>query len=391
MSYGLYIYPWNIHDLDSDIVGIKGLGISELNIAASYHAGKFIQPHDKVSRVYFPEDGCVYFLPRGTRYGAIKPTPAQVTRTHDVLGDLCRRRDLKVNAWVVLNHNSRLGHLHAEANVVNAYGDRYVYSLCPANPDVREYATSLCQDLSEHYDLASLLLESPGWLTYSHGYHHEFAQVPLNSWLEGMLGLCFCPYCVAEAGRQGIDAESLSARIRARLDGYFHTDPWISAAQADRQIERDLDEDNDLGRYIDWRCGIVTSLVATIREHVRRDVRVRVISTCHLPHRAAFWEGGDLRGLYQAGDGLELPLYFKTPESAKEDAQFVLTQTGGVDKVSAILRPGFPDMTSAEQLTRTMSALGSIGIRDISFYNFGLLQERNLEWVRTSIGHIRHR
>ncbi|MEI9902879.1 MAG: hypothetical protein WDN06_02030 [Asticcacaulis sp.] len=114
---------------------------------------------------------------------------------------LCADGGLPVRAWTVLNHNSRLGFDHPEVTAQNAFGDRYPYSLCPAQPDVIEYAVTLCRDLSAGYDLTQLLLETPGWLTYSHGYHHEFAQSAAHPWLDAMLGLCFLPRLPPGCGR----------------------------------------------------------------------------------------------------------------------------------------------------------------------------------------------
>ena len=37
------------------------LGLETVTIAGSYHAGKFLRPHGKAGKVYFPEDGTAYF------------------------------------------------------------------------------------------------------------------------------------------------------------------------------------------------------------------------------------------------------------------------------------------------------------------------------------------
>jgi hypothetical protein len=113
--------------------------------------------------VYFPEDGTVYFTPDPSRYGAIKPVPSRLVRERDVLRELTGGR-VAANIWLVLLHNSRLGERYPESTVRNAFGDRYVYSLCPSSPDARQYAVALCRDVSESYPLTGLSVETPGFL-----------------------------------------------------------------------------------------------------------------------------------------------------------------------------------------------------------------------------------
>jgi hypothetical protein len=113
---------------------------------------------------------------------------------------------MDTNAWMVLMHNTRLGERHAEASVTNAFGDRYIYNLCPAAPAAREYAVALCEDIADAYPISGLTLETPGWLPFAHGYHHEFGLLRQNAWLDNYLGLCFCQHCMAGAEGAGIDA-----------------------------------------------------------------------------------------------------------------------------------------------------------------------------------------
>ena len=109
-------------------------------MAGSYHAGKFLRPHGKSGKVYFPEDGTAYFRTTASRYGAIKPIENHLLAGRDILRELTDDGSMQVNAWMVLLHNTLLGTEHPEAAVANAFGDRYVYALCPSHPDSRAYA-----------------------------------------------------------------------------------------------------------------------------------------------------------------------------------------------------------------------------------------------------------
>ncbi|MEI9902878.1 MAG: hypothetical protein WDN06_02025 [Asticcacaulis sp.] len=54
MPFGFYAYPWNLHDPRTDLAQMKDAGMGHVAVAASYHAGKFLQPRDPRARVYFP-------------------------------------------------------------------------------------------------------------------------------------------------------------------------------------------------------------------------------------------------------------------------------------------------------------------------------------------------
>ncbi len=376
MTAAVYAYPWNFHDLDADVARVQAMCADEISLAASYHAGKFIQPGDPKARVYFPEDGTIYFRPRKT-YGFVRPQVSSLTTGRDVLAELCDRDDVAVNAWTVLLHNTRLGSKHPDLVVRNTFGDAYPYSLCPSQPEVRAYAVTLCADLAENYRLKSLLLETPGFLTYGHGFHHEFAQVAPNAWLDAMLGLCFCQRCRDGAKRSGIDADGLAARICNAVDA------WL-AGGAEQSLDDWNTRDSDLAAFHRFRCDVVTSLVADIRAAVRPAVKVKVIATCQRPHATAYLEGHDLAALDTVSEGLELPLYQSSPEAVVADGRYVLDFVSA-SHTSVILRPGYPDMSREADLSAALEGLRNLGIGDFAFYNFGMLRPMNLEWLRNAL------
>jgi hypothetical protein len=234
-SRAIYAYAWDVLDagVAAFVEEIRGLGLNTVTLAGSYHAGKFLRPHGTSGKVYLPEDGTVYFRADPARYGAIKPVPNSMLVERDVFRELCDRGDIAVNAWMVLLHNSRLGALHPDACVRNAFGDGYVYSLCPSAPEARDYAVALCRDVAEAYPVTGLSLETPGFLPYQHGYHHEFALVKPNRWLDAMLGLCFCGHCIGGAEAAGIDAARLQARVAGEIESYLAGDFDLPADMAE--------------------------------------------------------------------------------------------------------------------------------------------------------------
>ena len=390
MSYSVYAYPWNLslesyrHKLDD----MLSLGLQGISLAVSYHAGKFIHPHSTRHRVYFPEDGVVYFRPRAT-YRRIKPVTSGLLEQGDLLECLGGTEGLLLNAWTVLLHNTRLGMQYPEVTVKNAFGNGYVYNLCPAHPDVREYAVTLCKDLAQHYPINNMLLETPGYLAYSHGYHHEFAQAPPDARLEAWLGLCFCDHCLAGAGKAGIDGAGLRRLAATAVDKYLGAAELTLDNSALVWLENDVKANAELDAFLRWRCEVVTSLVREIRSQVRHEVKVQVITTTQPSHRTSVLEGHDLPGLRNAADGLELPLYQPSAAATKAEAEYVIQKVGGVERLSAILRPGWPDMHSEKQVVETLDCVQKSGFQDISFYNYDMLRQVNLQWLENAIKHKR--
>src|SRR6188508_3147533 len=112
MSYrAIYTYAWDL--VEEGIAETQrqflALGLDTVTIAGSYHAGKFLRPHGRTGKVYFPEDGTVYFRPTEQLYGAIKPLVSRIARERDVLRELCESGAIAANFWLVLLHNTKLG------------------------------------------------------------------------------------------------------------------------------------------------------------------------------------------------------------------------------------------------------------------------------------------
>ncbi len=384
MSYrAIYAYPWDVEEIGADAVAerFRGLGLDTITLAASYHAGKFLRPHGKHGKVYFPEDGVVYFPPEPKRYGAIKPHPHSTLASADPLRKLTGQGRLAVNAWLVLMHNTRLGAVHPEATVANAFGDRYVYSLCPSAPQARAYAIGLAVDVTTSYPVAGVTLETPGFLPYAHGFHHEFAMQRPNGWLDRQLGLCFCPHCAAGARRAGIDIEPLRRRIAEDVESYLAGDVDFPADMAEAFFAADLRTDGELRAFLDWRCEVVTSLVREIRSAVRASATVAVIPSVARPTAGAWIEGSDLKTLAEAAGVLEVCFYEPGASRIAADVFDVKRRLRGAGALRGVLRPSFPDLESRAEFLGAVRALAAAGVSEVAFYNWGHVRDARLDWI----------
>ena len=114
MSYkAIYTYAWDLAETGVPAAAreFRALGLDTVTIAGSYHAGKFLRPHGKAGKVYFPEDGTVYFQADPSRYGAIKPIANSLLGERDVLRELVdlQRHGGQCLAGAAAQHGARHG------------------------------------------------------------------------------------------------------------------------------------------------------------------------------------------------------------------------------------------------------------------------------------------
>ena len=379
----MYTYAWDLAEsgVPAAAAELSARGINTITLAGSYHAGKFIRPRGRSGKVHFPEDGAAYFRHDPKAYGEIQPQPSSLVTKQDVLRKLCESGGMATNAWLVLLHNTRLGVAHPQATVANAFGDRYIYSLCPSSPAAREYAVALCKDVTDHYPVSGISLETPGFLPYEHGFHHEFALMRQNVWFNNLMGLCFCDHCVDRAEAAGIDAKRLKAAVRDDVAAYLASDLDLPDDMAAAFWTNDTLLDADLSDFLRWRCTVVTSLVQAIRGAVRPDANVAVIPSVARPTGGAWYEGSDLRALAQAAGILEACFYEPEPARIRNDVWDVQRRLNGVGQLRGVLRPGFPDLATRQDVIDGVAALVAAGIHDIAFYNYGHLRQASLDWM----------
>jgi hypothetical protein len=384
MSYrAIYTYAWDLAETGTKaaVQEFLGLGLDTVTFAGSYHAGKFLRPHGRRGKVYFPEDGTVYFKPDPRRYGAIKPVVNAMLAERDILRELTEVPGINANVWLVLLHNTLLGSAHPGATVANAFGDRYVYSLCPSAPEARAYAVGLARDVTESYPVSGLSLETPGFLPYAHGFHHEFALNMPNRWLDNALGLCFCGHCLKGAAEAGIDAKRLKARLAEDIAAYLASDLDLPPDMAEAFWFADTRSDGDLKSFLDWRSTVVTSLVADIRAAVRKDAAVAVIPSVARPTAGAWYEGSDLSALMNAAGIIEACFYEPGAARVKADLFDIKRRLHNRGTLRGILRPAYPDFTQREEFLAAVASLLANGVNEIAFYNWGHLRSANLAWI----------
>ena len=393
MGYkAIYAYAWDVAEIgvSAAVDRFLAFGLDTVTIVGSYHAGKFLRPHGKSGKVYFPEDGTIYFKPDLSRYGPIKPVENSLLSSgKDIMRELAGQSRIATNVWLVLLHNTRLGLQHPDSVVANAFGDRLIYNLCPSAPGARAYAIGLARDVTESYPVSGVSLETPGFLPYAHGYHHEFALNRPNRWLDSQLGLCFCANCMEGAKSAGIQVEALKRHVAADIEAYLKSDADFPSDMAEAFWLADVRSDGDLKAYLDWRCSVVTSLVREIRDAVRKDAAVAVIPSVARPTAGAWYEGSDLMGLAQAAGIVEACFYEHGVERIKADLFDVKRRLRGKGRLRGILRPAYPDLESKGEFLAAIRALAAGGVSEIAFYNWGHVRDVNLDWIAEGLAALK--
>jgi hypothetical protein len=391
---GMFLYPWDLAEegVDTVLARLRDTGINTVALTASYHAGKFLRPHAPRSRVFFPADGTIYFRPSLDRYRTtpLRPSMNRLVEEHDGFALLSERRratGLDLAAWIVCLHNTRLGTEHPAYVAHNAYGDPYYYSLCPSHPEVRAYLLALLDDFASHYDAQYVVLETPGFLPYEHGFHHEFSLVPPDPWSSVLLGLCFCPGCARRAQAKGLDADRIAAAVRGALDAYYEHPalPHPADEQATQWFVADLLSDPELAEYLRMRIELVTSLVQEVRSGLPSRMRLSVIPSVNQPLGLSWLEGADLSRLSEHADIIEVLGYRMSPGEVGADVWWARRRIGSRARLHVAVRPAYPDAPDEANLLAKVEAIRQCGVDGISFYNYGHIRLGHLAWVRRAL------
>ncbi|MDB5555700.1 MAG: hypothetical protein JWL86_5684 [Rhizobium sp.] len=390
MQLSMWTYPWDIQDqgLDRVLLDLCGKsGLNTVSLATSYHAGHFLQPRSPHRKSYFPEDGTVYYRPDPDLWTGKVITPLMarnVTERGDMLAQLVRARDEggpKVSCWTVCLHNTRLGMMHPGHVTRNAFDDPNPYNLCPSSPAARDYVVTVVRDITGRYKPDMVELESPNFMGFLHGYHHEKDGVGLTAEDDFFFSLCFCDHCRLRARGAGVNIDGAKAKVRGLL-----------AAMCEREVPEpqfpdfpacgiDVFRDHaDLYEFVAWRSEPVTSLIREIRAQADEASKVVLIDL-----KDGFIGGVDLKAVGQACDGAVVCGYDMDADSVADlmkDARAAL----GPDKyLGTAFRVFYPEMANSEALAVRAGAAASAGADGINFYNYGLIPEKRLDWVRKAI------
>ncbi|MEV1021696.1 hypothetical protein [Streptomyces sp. NPDC050264] len=234
MKVSTFVYPWDVVGDPDAARRIAGLGVQQVTLAAAYHSTRALTPRHPHHRVVTAEHAAVLYPADEQRWQGreLKPYAAGDWAPGDAYGEAAAalaEAGLSVHTWVVLAHNSRLGAEHPDTSVRNAYGDRYPWAPCIAQPATRAYLVDLAAEAATRPGADGTELESLGWYGLAHLHAHDkTAGVGLGEAGQYLMSLCFCPDCRAGYAQHGLDADELARSVRAALEPV-----WRGAADDD--------------------------------------------------------------------------------------------------------------------------------------------------------------
>ncbi|GIH14660.1 hypothetical protein [Rugosimonospora africana] len=385
MQTAAYLYPWDLVGDPAAADLVAGLGLDHVVLAAVYHGTRALTPRHPRHRVVVAHQSAAYY-PVGDAHwqgAALRPAQADWLAAADPFGEATvalRAAGVPVHAWVVCNHVDLPRPV--EQNVVNAYGDRYPWALCPARDDVGEYLLGLAADAAALPGIDGVELEACGWYGYDHlSAHDKVGGVPLSGAAQYLLSLCFCAACAAAYRAGGIDPEALRGHVRTALDAVF--------SEAAEPAAPGVDEVGQIGGLLG--AGLAAA-VADVRQHVADRLRAAVIGRIRAerpeldvllhaspqPHRSVAFTGLDPARAATVADGLVVNCW--------GGPQAVRPSLDGGGRVYASLLAvrgmgGRPD-----ELPAQVAAAQRAGAHGVRLYHAGLAGAADLAAIRELTG-----
>jgi hypothetical protein len=350
-----HAYPWDVLGDPTFAERVAGHGLPEVTLAAAYHSTRAATPLHTHHQVIEAGYAALYRPVREPvwRSRRLRPRPPIWTTDADPFGaavEALRSSGLRVSAWIVLTHSTRLGSEFGELAVTNCYGDRYSYALCPAHAEVREYAATLAAEAVAGVLVDGVSLEACGQLGLSHNSHHEKTEGAWTPAAARLLSVCCCGGCRSAWTARGLEPDEVIAVLRAAVvaeaDGGSGELPEAMAAEllAVRHRSADLLR----AEVLEQLPGVPVTL------HAHPDP----------------WATGASPGLTAAAaeqvEAILVPAWPTDPATADE----VKAASGAgarVDAYVTVLAPADP-----EELPAHVRRMVAAGARGLSLYHLGL-------------------
>ncbi|MGY4278940.1 hypothetical protein [Streptomyces sp. M18.1] len=386
MRASAFVYPWDVNGDPAAPEFVAGLGVEQVTLAAAYHSTRALTPRHPRHRVVTAEHAAVLYPPDPARWKGrdLRPYEAGDWAPGDAYGEAAAAladAGLEVHTWVVLAHNSRLGAEHPRTSVVNAYGDRYPWAPCVAQPATRAYLADLAAEAAVRPGARGTELESAGWYGLAHLHAHDkTGGVGLGDAGEYLMSLCFCPHCREGYGTRGLDPDGLAAAVRAALEPV-----WRGSAPSDggwAGVEKLLGEAYANGTRA-WReeraRTLQETVVAAVRAAAPEGFRV-LLHADPVSYHCGANAGVDPAHILSVADGVVVPctggagLLTPFAEQGRDGAVLAanLTVVSGMG--------GRPDTLAADA-----ARAEDLGATELRLYHAGLASDGDLARVRAAL------
>ncbi len=382
MKTSAFVYPWDVNG-DPEAAGrIAALGVRQATLASAYHSTRALTPRHPSHRIVTAEHAAVLYPP-GERWQGrtLRPYESGAWAPGDAFGTAAAALDeagLEVHTWVVLAHNSRMGAEHPDTSVVNAYGDRYPWAPCIAQPATRAHLVDLAAEAAVRPGARGTELESCGWYGLAHLHAHDkTGGVGLGDAGQYLMSLCFCGACRDGYTGLGLDPAELAQSVRRALEPL-----WRGEAAQDTAIDK-LFAAELFAATLEFRTTVARSLqeeaVAAVRAEAPADFQV-LLHADPVAYRCGANAGVDPAHILGVADGVVVPC------------------TGSSELLAPFAAEGAQGAVLAANLT-VVSGMGGApgrlredaarakgrGASELRLYHAGLASDADLELVRAAL------
>jgi hypothetical protein len=383
------LFPWDVQSEGAApcLGAIAELGCSTVVLSANYHRARLFRPRT-LGYYNRPVDWCD-FAPTPALYEEpallppVNPDSRCVAATSEAVG-AARAHGLEVIASIIGCHNTTIGLAHPDLCIENAFGDRYAFALCPAQPRVRAHLCSVVRDVSRQLRPDAVLLDSFAFLDAVHREHHELMFVSPGAFGKYLLSLCFCPACRERMERQGIDSKGFRSQVQALIASSVARDPQPRSSEWERdELNALLLEYPEVLTVARTRGEAVKELLAQVRQ-VAREEKVALHAQTGLlarPSARAWTEGPGLRTMAEFTDHLFVQAHFASAREVAQDLGWAATLLPAARLVMASMA-GEDHVASEGDLLQRVHAARTVGAAGVCFYNYGLLSPARLAWIR---------
>ncbi|MBD0734369.1 hypothetical protein [Streptomyces sp. CBMA29] len=391
MRTSAFVYPWDVVGDPGAAERIAALGVQQVTLASAYHSTRALTPRHPRHRIVTAEHSAVLYPPDEQRWRGreLRPHPAGDWAPGDAFGTAARAlaaAGLDVHTWVVLAHNSRLGAGYPATSVVNAYGDRYPWAPCIAQPAVRAYLVDLAAEAAVRPCAGGTELESLGWYGLAHLHAHDkIAGVPLGDAAQYLMSLCFCAHCQDGYAGLGADPAVLAAAVRRALAPVFEGDAPGDAAGLPA-IEKLLGAELT-ALTLTWRTETAGSLqeraVAAVRAAAAPGFQV-LMHADPAPYRCGANAGVEPARVLAHADGLVLPC-----AGGPAAREAMLTPLAPHRREGTVLAANLTVVSgmggSPGTLAEDAAHAAALGATELRLYHVGLASDADLRAVRSAL------
>lgn len=360
----IWLGPWDAAGRDAGqlLDELQTLGVDSCSLGIAYHGGRLLLGNHPRRVVYEQPLSGLFFEAQLERFAAPEPDIAPEAGAAKIFLAAAARRGFAVEAWTVLCHNDRLGALDAALCIANAFGDRYTYTLCPANPRVREYSVELCRQIARVEGIAGIDIEALSFMGYEHASLHDKRGAALPGAVAELLSVCLCPDCRTGLGAA---AEPVAAHVREQV------------RQALRGSEAEPLPADLIGAVVAHRDRAQLALLQEVRAAVgaaRLNLR--------LADRRTFTGGKCSLAAAQAlavADELTCTFFGASEAQIEQDLARLPERAR-----AGIVFHG-PDCSTAGEVARRLALVRASRATGVSLYGYSLAQPRHLDWLRMAL------